>query len=407
MSMITIQGGVCAPKGFTAGGVKAGVKAGRDRKDLAIVLSELPAVACAMYTTNRVKGQPLLVTMEHLADHRAQAVIVNSGNANTCTGEEGLAHARRMASCAASALNIKPEDVIVASTGVIGQRLNIEAIEKAVPGLAASLSREGNVDARQAIMTTDTVEKEVAVEFELGGKKARIGAMAKGSGMIHVNMATMLAFATTDAAVSAAALEPVLRRVVERTFNMVSVDGDTSTNDMVALMANGLAGNAEIVGPGPDLEAFEAALDFVLRSVSKMLARDGEGATKLVEACVSGARDEAAAKKLAKSVVSSSLLKAAMFGSDANWGRVLCAMGYSGADFDPAKARVSFKSKAGTEEVFARGAPLDFSEERAKAVLSESEISIIIELGDGEGAATAWGCDLTYDYVKINGDYRS
>lgn len=406
--MKMFDAGVTAPKGFVAGGVKAAIKKGRDRKDLAIIFSEREANAAAVYTRNKVKAAPVLLTMENLAGGKARAVIANSGNANACTGAEGMARARRMVAAAAKALGVPETQVIVASTGVIGQHLNIEAVEAAAPALAKGLSKDGGADARDAIMTTDTIPKQAACEFEVGGKKAVIGAICKGSGMIHPNMGTMLCFIATDCAVSAAVLKQALGSCVERSFNRVTVDGDTSTNDMAAIMANGLAGNAEISGPGADYDAFEAALLAVLVELAKLIAKDGEGATKLIECAVTGAKDEDTAAGLAKAVVGSSLVKAAFFGADANWGRILCAMGYSGCEFDPAAVSVGFSSAAGSLKVCDAGQAIDFSEELAKKVLGEGEIRVdVVIAGKGEGRAAAWGCDLTYDYVKINGDYRT
>ena len=401
-----ISGGVCAAAGFQAAGVYCGIRKNPNKKDLALILSSVPAHAAAVYTTNLVKGAPLTVTKAHLADGTAQAVICNSGNANTCNAD-GIEIAETMSSLAADALGIRAEDVVVASTGVIGQPLPIAPIAAGIPKVAAALSAEGSSDACAAIMTTDTREKSVAVEFELGGKTCRLGGIAKGSGMIHPNMATMLVFLTTDAAVSAEMLQKALSGDVQNTFNMISVDGDTSTNDMVAILANGLAGNGEITAEGEDFTVFMQALNTVTVQLCRMIAGDGEGATKLLECTVTGGKDAQAAKTVARSVISSSLTKAAMFGEDANWGRVLCAIGYSGADVDIGKVGVSFVSKAGCVPVCENGAGVAFSEEEAARVLHESEIDIVVRLGDGDGAAKAWGCDLTYDYVKINGDYRT
>ena len=402
----TVSGGVCAAKGFRAAGVHCGIRAGRTKRDLALIASSVPASAAAVYTTNLVKGAPLTVTRRHLADGKAQAVICNSGNANTCNAD-GLEVAEGMSALAAKVLGIRAEDVIVASTGVIGQPLSLEPIAAGVGPLAAALSEDGSADACEAIMTTDTRKKEIAVEFSLGGKTCRLGGIAKGSGMIHPNMATMLVFLTTDAAISPDMLTKALRGDIQKTFNMISVDGDTSTNDMVSIMANGLAGNEEITSEGTDFDAFMEALNTVNIHLCRSIAGDGEGATKLLECAVTGAADEAAAKTVAKSVICSSLTKAAMFGEDANWGRVLCAIGYSGADVDVNKVGVSFRSAAGSVELCRDGAGIPFSEELASKVLHEKEIEILISLGDGDAGATAWGCDLTYEYVKINGDYRT
>ncbi|MCD7769001.1 MAG: bifunctional ornithine acetyltransferase/N-acetylglutamate synthase [Oscillospiraceae bacterium] len=403
--MNIIQGGVCAPKGFQASGVHCGVRKSRTKRDLALIYSERKAAAAAVYTSNLVKGAPLLVTKKHLADGMAQAIICNSGNANTCNAD-GPAVAEEMCRLAGAALSIPAEDVLVASTGVIGQRLDIAPIAAGIPGLVAGLSPDSS-PAAEAIMTTDTAMKQIAVEFEIGGVSCRMGGMAEGSGMIHPNLATMLVFITTDCAIDSAMVQKALSRDVKGTFNMISVDGDTSTNDMVTVLANGMAGNSPITGEGPDFDVFMQALNTVTVWLCRSIAADGEGATKLLECRVTGAKDEAAAKTAAKGVICSSLLKAAMFGADANWGRVLCAIGYSGADVDVNQIGVSFASGAGTVEVCRDGAGVDFSEEEAKKVLSEKEIDILITLHEGEGSATAWGCDLTYDYVKINGDYRS
>ena len=404
--MKLIEGGVCAAKGYKASGLHCGIRQNATKKDLALILSDVPANAAAVYTTNLVKGAPLKVTKSHISDGKAQAVICNSGNANTCNAD-GIEIAECMSSLLSAELGIKAEDVIVASTGVIGQPLNIAPIAKAIPALAKSLSDDGNADAAAAIMTTDTIMKQAAVEFELDGKTCHLGGMAKGSGMIHPNMATMLVFITTDASISAKMLQKALSSDVKKTFNMVSVDGDTSTNDMVSIMANGLAQNAEITEDDDKFKLFMEALNTVTMQLCRMIAGDGEGATKLLECKVSGAKDEETAKTVAKSVICSSLLKAAMFGADANWGRVLCAIGYSGAEVDVDKIDVSFKSKMGVIEVCRNGAGVAFSEDYAKEILLEKEIDILINLNDGDKNATAWGCDLTYDYVKINGDYRS
>ena len=404
--MKLIEGGVCAAKGFIAGGVHCGVRKNKTKRDLAMIMSEVRATAAATYTTNLVKGAPLTVTKKHIADGFAQAVICNSGNANTCNAN-GIEVAEKMSAMCAEALGISADDVIVGSTGVIGQPLPLEPIAAGIPGLAKSLSREGGAEAAEAIMTTDTVKKEVAVEFEIGGKTCRMGGIAKGSGMIHPNMATMLVFITTDVAISAEMLQKALSGDIKSTFNMISVDGDTSTNDTVAVMANGMAGNAEIVSEGEDFTAFMQALNTVNVQLCRMIAGDGEGATKLLECRTYGADTEAIAKTVAKSVICSSLLKAAMFGADANWGRVLCAIGYSGADVDVSKVDVSFKSAKGEIAVCKNGAGVPFSEEKAKEILLEKEIEIVVGLGDGAYGASAYGCDLTYDYVKINGDYRT
>ena len=404
MKMIT--GGVCAAKGFKANGVRCGIRKTQTKKDLALIVSDVPATAAAVYTTNLVKGAPLTVTKNNIADGKAQAVICNSGNANTCNAN-GIEIAEGMCALVEQATGVKATDVVVASTGVIGQPLSLEPIEGGMQALAEGLSYEGGHQAAEAIMTTDTIAKEVAVEFTLGGKTCRMGGIAKGSGMIHPNMAIMLVFITTDAAVSRNMLQKALSTDVQSTFNMLSVDGDTSTNDMVTVLANGLAGNPEITKADADFATFMGALNSVTIALCRMIAGDGEGATKLLECKATGADTLEAARISAKSVICSSLLKSAMFGADANWGRVLCAIGYSGADVDVSKVGVSFNSAAGTVEVCRNGAGVPFSEEQAKKVLLEKEIEIAITLGSGPYSATAWGCDLTYDYVKINGDYRT
>ena len=404
--MKIISGGVCAAKGFTAGGVHCGVRHNRTKRDLAMIYSEVKASTAAVYTTNLVKGAPLTVTKNNIANGYAQAVICNSGNANTCNAD-GIEIAEKMCAIAADTLKIDATDIVVASTGVIGQPLSIKPFESGIPAVAKTLSKDGGEAAAEGIMTTDTVKKEIAVEFEIGGKTCHIGGIAKGSGMIHPNMATMLVFITTDACISPAMLQKALSSDIADTFNMVSVDGDTSTNDMVTVLANGMAGNAEITAEGEDFAEFMKALNTVTVYLCRCIAGDGEGATKLLECNVSGAKDVATAKTVAKSVICSSLLKAAMFGADANWGRVLCAIGYSGADVDVTKVGVNFKSDKGEITVCVNGAGVDFSEEKAKEILLEKEIDINITLGDGNANATAWGCDLTYDYVKINGDYRT
>ncbi|MEA4964784.1 MAG: bifunctional glutamate N-acetyltransferase/amino-acid acetyltransferase ArgJ [Oscillospiraceae bacterium] len=400
------KGGVCAAKGFLANGIHCGIRKGKDKMDLGLIYSEVPANAAAVYTTNLVKGAPLVVTKQHIADGKAQAVVCNSGNANTCNAN-GVEIAEQMSALVGAALSIAPDDVVVASTGVIGQPLSIAPIAGGMGELAAGLSREGGAAAATAIMTTDTVLKEVAVSFQLSGVTCHLGGIAKGSGMIHPNMATMLVFLTTDAAISAPMLQQALSTDVQSTFNMVSIDGDTSTNDMVTILANGMAGNPEITGDGADFMAFMEALNTITVCLCKLLAGDGEGCTKLLECRVSGAKTEQIAKTVAKSVICSSLTKAAMFGADANWGRVLCAIGYSGANVDVSKIAVSFSSDAGAVAVCADGAGIPFSEEEAKQVLMQKEIEIQVDLCAGDCSATAWGCDLTYDYVKINGDYRT
>ena len=404
--MKIIQGGVCAAAGFKANGVHCGIRKNHSKKDLALIVSEVPASAASVYTTNLVKGAPLTVTKNNIADGKAQAVICNSGNANTCNAN-GIEIAEAMCGLVAEHTGICARNVIVASTGVIGQPLDLEPIENGMEALVAGLSENGGTDAAEGIMTTDTDLKEIAVEFTVGGKVCRMGGIAKGSGMIHPNMATMLVFITTDCAIAPDMLQKALSCDIANTFNMVSVDGDTSTNDMVSVLANGMAGNEEITAEGENFETFMKALNTVTVDLCRKIAGDGEGATKLLECSVTGAKDEKNAKIVAKSVICSSLLKAAMFGADANWGRVLCAIGYSGAEVDVNKVAVSFRSNAGQIDVCVNGAGIPFSEELAKQVLLEKEIDILITLGDGEASATAWGCDLTYDYVKINGDYRT
>ena len=400
-----ITGGVCAAKGFTANGVHCGIRKNKTKRDLALIYTKTAASAAAVYTQNLVKGAPLTVTKNNIADGKAHAVICNSGNANTCNAN-GIAIAEKTCQLVAKELGIDPKDVVVASTGVIGQPLDIAPIESGIPALVAGLGAHSGL-ACEGIMTTDTRPKEIAFEFTIGGKTCRIGGIAKGSGMIHPNMATMLVFVTTDCKISAKMLQKALSEDVKNSFNMVSVDGDTSTNDMVSVLANGEAGNAEIVAQGEDFVAFKKALSAVTTDLCRKIAGDGEGATKLLECKIEGGRDEITAKKVAKSVVCSSLFKAAMFGADANWGRVLCAIGYAGADVDVNKVDVSFRSEKGEILVCKNGAGVPFSEEKAKEILLESEIEILIGLNDGVAKATAWGCDLTYEYVKINGDYRT
>ena len=401
-----IQGGVCAPQGFKASGVHCGVRKNKSKRDLAMILSEVPASVAAVYTQNLVKGAPIYVTQRNIADGVAQMAICNSGNANTCNAN-GEEIAWEMCKLAGAAAGVAPENVIVASTGVIGQPLPIEPIAAGVAPLFAALNENGSTDAAEGIMTTDTRLKEVAVEFTAGGVTCKLGGIAKGSGMIHPNLATMLVFLTCDAAISPAMLNKALSSDVKDTFNMVSVDGDTSTNDMVCIMANGMAGNAVIDTEGADFDAFCAALNEVTTTLCRMIAKDGEGASHLLTCYVTGGKTIKDAKLAAKSVVCSSLLKAAIFGADANWGRVLCALGYSGADIDVTKVDVSFRSCKGSISVCENGASVDFSEEIAKEILLEADVDVVITLHDGDASATAWGCDLTYDYVKINGDYRT
>ena len=404
--MKLIEGGVCAAKGFTANGIHCGIRKNHSKKDLTLILSAVPASAAAVYTTNLVKGAPLTVTKKHLENGIAQAVICNSGNANTCNAN-GIEIAEKMSELTAVQLGIAAEDVVVASTGVIGQPLSIDPIANGLPALAEGLSMDGGKAAAEGIMTTDTVMKEVAVEFMVDGKTCHLGGIAKGSGMIHPNMATMLVFITTDCAISPEMLHKALSGDITGTFNMLSIDGDTSTNDMVTVLANGLAGNREIIAEGEAFQTFMKALNTVTIDLCRKIAADGEGATKMLECKVTGAADLATARTVAKSVICSSLLKAAMFGADANWGRVLCAIGYSGANVDVNKVDVSFRSAAGEILVCKDGAGVAFSEEIAKQILLKEEIEILVGLNSGEAEATAWGCDLTYDYVKINGDYRT
>ena len=404
--MKLISGGVCAATGFKANGIHCGIRKNHSKKDLALIVSDVPASAAAVYTTNLVKGAPLTVTKNNISNGIAQAVICNSGNANTCNWN-GIQIAEEMCGLVEQHTGIAATDVVVASTGVIGQVLDITPIANGMEELTAGLAYDGGMNAAQAIMTTDTHPKEIAVEFELGGKTCHMGGIAKGSGMIHPNMATMLVFITTDCAISAELLNKALRSDVQNTFNMTSVDGDTSTNDMVTILANGMAGNPEIAAEGENFATFMEALNTITVHLCRMIAGDGEGATKLLECTVSGADTLEAAKIAAKSVICSSLVKAAMFGADANWGRVMCAIGYSGADVDVTKFSVAFRSKGGTVVVCKNGAGILFSEELAKKVLLEKEIEILVTAGDGPFRATAWGCDLTYDYVKINGDYRT
>lgn len=404
--MKLINGGVCAAQGFVASGIHCGIRKNKEKKDLALIYTPTRATCAAVYTTNKVKGAPLTVTKNNISDGYAQAVICNSGNANTCNAN-GIEIAEKMCDLLASELKIDSKDVVVASTGVIGQPLDITPIKNGIPALVEGLSSDASGSAAEGIMTTDTRLKEIALSFEIDGVECRIGGIAKGSGMIHPNMATMLVFITTDCKISAEMLQLALSTDVSSTFNMVSVDGDTSTNDMVTVLANGQAGNKEITTQGEDFDTFMKALNTITVNLCQKIAGDGEGATKLIECKVSGAQDEQNAKIIAKSIICSSLVKAAMFGADANWGRILCAIGYSGAAVDVNKVFVSFESPKGEISVCENGAGVDFSEEIAKEILLENEITIKVKLGDGNGQATAWGCDLTYDYVKINGDYRT
>jgi glutamate N-acetyltransferase/amino-acid N-acetyltransferase len=400
-----IDNGICAPKGFKASGVHCGIRKNKSKKDLALIVCEVKGSAASVYTTNLVKGAPLLVTKSNLADGYAQAVICNSGNANTCNAD-GLEIANKMCELVEQYTGIKAADVIVASTGVIGQPLNIEPIASGMDALVKGL-KDSTKDASDAIMTTDTINKIAAVSFELDGVEARIGGIAKGSGMIHPNMATMLAFLTTDVAITPEMLKEAIGEDVKDSFNMVSVDGDTSTNDMMSIIANGMAGNKIIADYGEAYDAFRNALNAVTTKLSKLIAKDGEGASRVIECKVCGADTIENARKVAKSIITSSLFKAAIFGADANWGRALCAVGYSGAAIDVTKIDMDFASVKGTVPVCRAGAGIPFSEETAKLVLLEKEIEVHIDLNSGEYCSTAWGCDLTYEYVRINGDYRT
>ena len=406
MTFHIIEGGVTAAKGFQASGIHCGIRKNRSKSDLALIYSDVPCAAAAVYTQNLVKGAPIAVTKRNIADGMARAVICNSGNANTCNAD-GEEKAQKMCDLIAAELHIDSSDVIVASTGVIGQVLPIEPIANSVKTLAEALSPTGSNDAAKAIMTTDTVEKEYALEVELDGKMVTIGGITKGSGMIHPNMATMLGFLTTDASMTSELLNEALHTAIEDTFNMVSVDGDTSTNDMVSVMASGLAENQTITEKNHDYELFTQALTEVCAVLSRKIAKDGEGATRLLECAVTGAKTKEDARTIAKSVICSNLLKCAVFGADANWGRVLCAIGYSGANIDINGVDVAFESKQGRIEVCKGGAGLPFDEDIAKKILLEDDIIVAVTLHEGSECATAYGCDLTYDYVKINGDYRS
>lgn len=400
-----ISGGVCAAKGFSANGIHCGIRKNRTKKDLSLIYSSTKANVAAVYTTNLVKGAPLVVTKNHISDGKAQAIICNSGNANTCNAN-GVEIAEKTCELVAKQLNISAKDIVVASTGVIGQEMSIEPFERGIPELVSGLGDNSNA-AEEGIMTTDTIQKSVAVSFEIDGVTCKIGGIAKGSGMIHPDMATMLVFITTDCAISSEMLSKALKSDIQNTFNMVSVDGDTSTNDMVVVLANGEAKNAEITSEGKNFDIFMKALNSVNITLCRMIAGDGEGATKLIECVVKNAKTEEIAKKVAKSVICSSLVKSAMFGADANWGRVLCAIGYSKCPVNVDKIDVKFIAKNGEILVCQNGAGVQFSEEVAKNILLEAEITIEINLNDGKSDATAWGCDLTYDYVKINGDYRT
>jgi len=406
MNYKKVSGGVCAPKGFVAGGIHCGIRKNHTKKDLAIIFSEKECTAAAVYTQNKVFGAPITVTRRNIKGGKARAVICNSGNANTCNAD-GVEKAELMCKLTAKALGIEPTDIIIASTGVIGQPIDMTPIEKGIAALAPMLSVEGAADAAEAIMTTDTRKKECAVTFRLGTQPITLGAIAKGSGMINPNMATMLSFITTDAAITSEMLKTALLEVVDETYNMLSVDGDTSTNDMVSIMANGMAGNPLIESKGESFDAFVTALKLVATEMTRMMAADGEGATKLLQCTVTGAPSKEIAKKVAKSVINSSLVKTAMFGADANWGRILCAIGYTDAEFKIDSVDVFISSQAGQIQVCKDGFGLPFSEPEAKEILLKNEILIDILMNQGASQATAWGCDLTYDYVKINGDYRT
>ena len=406
MSYKIIDGSVTTPKGFLASGVHCGVKDGTTKKDLALVYSEVPCIGSGMYTNNKVKCAPIFITKKHLENKKAQAIICNSGNANCCTGQDGLDKAQETTEVLAKELSINSEDVLIASTGVIGVPLNVNAIKSGIPSLVKGLSKNGS-DAATAIMTTDTVQKEVCAQCTLDGKTVTIGAIAKGSGMIEPNMGTMLSFITTDVSITSELLDEALREAVNISYNRVSVDGDTSTNDTVLILANGLSENTRITEKNDDYYEFLETLKYVTITIAKMLAKDGEGATKLIECTVKGAKSDADGVVFAKSVITSSLVKTAMFGADANWGRVLCALGYAGLEFEPEKINVDFESKSGSINVCTNGASVDFNEDVAKKILLEDEITINVTMGLGSSTVTAWGCDLTYDYVKINGDYRS
>ena len=419
-----IDGGVCAPEGFTANGMRVGIKASRKINDFALVYSDVPCNAAGVFTQNRVKSESVKLAQKFIADGRAQAAIEISGNANTCTGAQGAENALRMAKAAAVSLGIKTEDVIVYSTGVIGAQFDISKVEDNIDILKNGLSKKGHEEARVAIMTTDTHFKECAVEFSIGGKLCKMGTMCKGSGMIHINMGTMLSFITTDCAISSEMLDKALKSSILETYNCVSVDGDTSTNDTLTIMANGKAGNVEITSEGPDYDVFLEALNKMNKVMAMKIAADGEGATRLVECNVYGAKSIENARGLAKEIICSSLVKAAMFGTDANFGRFLCAMGYSGIEFDPDKVSIWFTSKSDANryfenyddfevhgeksvQVYKDGVPLDFDEDLAKEIMSQEAVEILVQCGEGNASGTAWGCDLTYDYVKINGDYRT
>ncbi|MDR0879168.1 MAG: bifunctional ornithine acetyltransferase/N-acetylglutamate synthase [Clostridioides sp.] len=404
--MEVIKGGVTAPKGFLASGIHCGLRKNKEKKDLALVYSDTICKSAGVFTQNKIKGNPVIVTSEHIEDGKAQAIIINSANANTLNGEDGIKKAYKMAEMTSKKLNLKKEDVLVASTGVIGQPLKIEFIENGIDELVDGLSLEGHIFAREGIMTTDLIKKEIAVSFICGDKKIKLGAMAKGSGMIHPNMATTLGFITTDLNIGSELLKEALQKSVDKSFNRVSVDGDTSTNDMVLILANGEAGNEELTEKNLDYHTFLSALTYVCIEMAKLVAKDGEGATKLIECYVTGADTEEKAVKIAKTVISSSLVKTAVFGADANWGRIMCAMGYSGEQFVESKVDIVFESMKGYVVVCKDGNAVDFNEDKAAVILSGDEININIDLKSGDECGNAWGCDLSYDYVRINGNYR-
>lgn len=406
MHSITNQG-ITAPQGFLASGIHCGLKKNNLKLDLALIYSTVPASAAGVYTKNKIKGAPIYITKDHLSNKKAQAIIINSGNANTCNGDDGLVKAKRMTELQAKALKLKTGDVLVASTGVIGIPLNIDAIKNGIPMLTDRLSKNGFDDAATAIMTTDTYKKQLSLEFMLGDKKITIGAMAKGSGMIEPNMGTMLSFITTDLNISGEMLQEALKESTKVSYNRVSVDGDTSTNDMVLILANGLCDNKKIKEKDSNYYLFLEALNKINITLAKMISKDGEGASKLLECIVYNCKSQKDAEILSKSVINSPLVKTAMFGSDANWGRILCALGYSGINIDPSKIDLSFKSSVGKIDVCKNGIGLSFDEVKAKEILSKDEVTIYINMNDGEFSSKAWGCDLSYDYVKINGDYRS
>lgn len=406
MKLTEIQGGVCAPKGFVAGGILSGIRPGRKKPDLAMILCEKECAAAAVYTQNKVKGAPLLVTRQNISDGRARAVLCNSGNANTCN-PNGVEVAQACCLLAAEATGLTQNDIVVASTGVIGQELSLQPFETGIPKLVKALSADGSKHAAEAIMTTDTTRKEFAVEFEMGGKACRVGCICKGSGMINPNMATMLIFITTDVNIHPSLLHSALAEEVQTSINQICVDGDTSTNDMAVVLASGLAGNEELCEKNADYEVFCHALHDLCVKMSRALAADGEGATKLLECEVCGAPTQTIARAIAKSIISSDLFKSAMFGEDANWGRALCAIGYTPGEFDASRVSLVLKSAAGEVLVCENSAHHPFSEEQAANVLKEDTIQILVDMHDGSAVDSAWGCDLTYEYVKINGDYRT